>query len=395
MLPIVELADLLLLIMLRGSYPTLMISAQAEGHHVSVGDKEAVAVLPLPLGDALVARLCAIAGLDFLLGAGQFGHFRASFGGHEEALAVAVRISPHGLCAELLRLAETKAEAPGADYNSYELLRELGRGNIGAVFLAKHKPLGRLVAIKVLHDANARDTSDAERFIREARAAGRVRHPCVVEIFDFGYTPNNQPFLVMELIDGKTLRAQLTEPMQPARALEIARQITSALHAVHSAGVVHRDLKPDNIFVGVNDWVKIVDFGAAKDLAESDLPNITQEGIILGTPIYMSPEHVQGKKVDHRTDLYALGCVLFEMLTGKPPFVSKTALEVFMAHCTAPIPEVTSPGGPLPSIIQTIIDKALAKDPDDRYQSANAMLIDLERAKFAVSRKGWRRWLPL
>jgi serine/threonine protein kinase len=168
-----------------------------------------------------------------------------------------------------------------------------------------------------------------------------------------------------------------------------------ALDAIHSAGVVHRDLKPENIFVSTNHNVKIVDFGTAKGLIESDLANITREGTIVGTPLYMSPEHAQGRGVDHRTDLYALGCLLFEMLSGKRPYEMKTSTEAFLAHCYAPIPQLITPDKSLPSIVQEIINKAMAKDRDDRYQDASAMIVELERAKFAVSRKGWRRWLPL
>jgi serine/threonine protein kinase len=398
MVPVVDIADLLLLLVLQRSYVSLEITAAEDGHHIIAENsrgKATIAILPLSLGDALVARFCAIAGLDLLQSSGQFGRIRAKGREGEEALAIGFRVTPHGLGAELWRLAESKAGAQGANYDSYEIQKELGRGGLGAVFLAKHKALGRLVAIKVLHHHSAKDTANAERFIREARAAGRVRHPSVVEIIDFGYTNDNRPFLVMELIDGKTLKAELSDPMSPVRALEITRQIASALDAVHSAGVVHRDLKPENIFVSPSNWVKIVDFGAAKDIGDGDLPNITKQGMIFGTPLYMSPEHIQGAKVDHRSDIYALGCMLFEMISGKAPYQLKTPMEIFMAHCHAPIPQLITSDKSIPSIIQEIVNKAMEKDPDKRYPSADAMILDLERAKFAISRKGWRRWLPL
>jgi serine/threonine protein kinase len=398
-LSIVELVDLLLLITLQHASPAMMISPTDKHHRVSFGLRSNTedVTLPSSVGDAVVARLSVLGGLDLSGATTQFGHLRVKLGESEEELALGIRSTLYGFSAELLRLAtRARSGVSGADFDAYELKQELGRGGLGAVYLAVHKPLGRMVAIKLLHANEDKDPLYAERFIREAQAAGRVRHPCVVEIFDFGYTPDHRPFLVMEFIKGKTLCAQLKEPMPPVQALEIAYQVASALGAVHSAGVIHRDLKPENIFVGENNWVKIVDFGAAKDNSNRNLPNITQPGgLIIGTPHYMSPEHIYGAAVDHRTDIYALGCVLFEMLSGKTPYQGTTSMEILLAHCKDPIPEVTSPYEPLPSILNDIIQKALDKNPEKRYQSAAEMGLELERAKFALSRKGWRRWLPL
>ena len=212
---------------------------------------------------------------------------------------------------------------------------------MGAVYLAEHPAIGRRVAVKVLHPNYAHDQQLLGRFLNEARAANAIRHPNIIEILDSGVLASGTPFLVMELLEGESLGTRLRRVgMLPvAAALELAHQTASALGAAHAKGIVHRDLKPDNLFVipdphhPESERIKVLDFGIAK-LQQSPLDSIkTRTGTLMGTPIYMSPEQCRGTKaLDHRTDVYSLGVILYEMLVGHPPFVSQGFGELVHMH---------------------------------------------------------------
>jgi len=205
----------------------------------------------------------------------------------------------------------------------------IGRGGMGAVYAGEHVLLGRSAAIKVLLPELSQKQDVVMRFFNEARAATAIRHPGIIEVFDFGWTPEGAAFIVMEHLEGETLGRRASRArLRWQSALAIARQIAGALAAAHGKGIVHRDLKPDNIFlvsdpeVPGGERIKLLDFGIAKLAGESSATvNVTETGSVMGTPTYMAPEQCRGVAVDHRADLYSLGCIVFELCTGRPPFV--------------------------------------------------------------------------
>ena len=269
----------------------------------------------------------------------------------------------------------------GKHINNYEVVSLLGEGGMGTVYLALHPIMGRKAAIKVLKPELARDESLVVRFFNEARAANAIRHPNIIDIIDVGLLPeDNVPYMLMEFLEGESLATRLdrVRPLEVSAAVEIASQTASALAAAHSKGIVHRDLKPDNLFlvpdemVGTGERVKVLDFGIAKlrdDMRGSSMK--TRTGAIMGTASYMSPEQCQGllDKLDHRTDIYALGIILYEMLCGGPPFVSEGFGDLIIMHVMKePVPpQHKNPS--IPSEVSAAILRALAKSPDDRFQS--------------------------
>jgi serine/threonine protein kinase len=265
----------------------------------------------------------------------------------------------------------------------YRLIRELGRGGMGVVYLGEHKHIGRPAAIKLLLPHFSMDPATSHRFINEARAAAAIRHPGIVEIYDFDVTAQGQAFIVMECLEGETLGARLQRlrVLPVMTALTIARQIARALAAAHRQGVLHRDLKPDNIFivpdaeVPTGERAKLLDFGIAKFLGPAMIgkgPTIL--GMVLGTPTYMSPEQCLGSKdIDHRSDLYALGCLLFEMLCGQPPFPGECSADVVAGHCRLPTPSPQKLSAWLPDSVDRLVVRLLAKDPSDRPRDAQCV----------------------
>jgi serine/threonine-protein kinase len=262
---------------------------------------------------------------------------------------------------------------------------------MGTVYRALHTALGRPAAVKVLRGGYADDPITVARFVREARAATRARHPRIVETFDFGHTPDGQPYMAMELVESATLQQRLKRgPVEALEAVLIARDIAEGLAAAHRVEVVHRDLKPANIFVDDRMTVKLCDFGAAKilDLSDDDL---TRAGMTLGTPAYMSPEHITAKPLDGRADLYALGCVMFEMLSGKAPYRGDIRA-VLNQHLQADVPAAESPDAALPAALVRVVKKAMAKDRRQRHATADAMIADLDFVAEELSRaRGARR----
>ena len=254
---------------------------------------------------------------------------------------------------------------------------------MGAVYLAEHPFMGRKAAIKVLRREFAEDPSLVERFMNEARAANAIRHPNIIDIIDVGRMPNGIPYLMMEFLEGESLSRRIGRGTLPmGEAMDVMLQTTSALAAAHAKGIVHRDLKPDNLYLVPDDSapsgirVKVLDFGIAKlrgDLSGSG--SKTQAGSLMGTPPYMSPEQCRGvnDEVDHRTDIYAMGIILFEMLCGAPPFMSEGWGDVVLAHLTKPPPSPRSRNSAIPESLEVIIMKALAKSANDRFASAVEM----------------------
>ena len=264
----------------------------------------------------------------------------------------------------------------------YKVIRLLGEGGMGAVFEGEQQ-LGttrRKVAIKTLHPHLSRDPKIQARFEREVGTVAELQHPNTIQVYDFGSNEAGILYIVMEFLQGKSLAALLEKdgPMAPDRVDVIIQQICGSLEEAHGRGIVHRDLKPDNVVLveraGKKDFVKVLDFGIAKRSNESDSgeQKLTQQGMVLGTPPYMSPEQFSGKPIDARSDIYSLGIMAYEMLSGRLPFHGNTAWEWATQHMTqAPYPlEALPEGARVPEHMRSAIKQALAKSPDERFQSA-------------------------
>src|SRR3954451_15626649 len=270
--------------------------------------------------------------------------------------------------------------------NRYFVTRKLCSGGMADVYLAEDQELGRRVALKLLNDRHANDEQFVERFRREAQSAAGLNHPNIVSIFDRGQAEGTY-YIAMEYLDGRTLKELLVRngPTPVPIAIDYARQILSALSFAHRNGIVHRDIKPHNIVVGTDGRLKVTDFG----IARSGASQMTEAGSIVGTAQYLSPEQARGAPVDARSDLYSLGIVLYEMLTGKVPFTGDAPVEIAMKHLSA-VPEPPSKLRPdVPHDLDAVVLRALAKDPDQRYGSAEEMDADLARVArgVAVSRE--------
>jgi eukaryotic-like serine/threonine-protein kinase len=258
----------------------------------------------------------------------------------------------------------------------YQVVRKLGAGGMANVYLAEDQELGRGVAIKILNDRHANDEQFVERFRREAKNAAALSHPNIVSIYDRGEAEGTY-YIAMEYLDGRTLKELIVQrgPAPVTVSVEYARQVLSALRFAHRHGIVHRDIKPHNVLVDAEGRVKVTDFG----IARAGASQMTEAGSIVGTAQYLSPEQARGTDVDQRSDLYSLGVVLYELITGTLPFNGDTPVEIAMKHLST-LPEPPSERRPdVPRDLDLIVMRALAKDPDDRYASAEEMDADLER----------------
>jgi eukaryotic-like serine/threonine-protein kinase len=262
----------------------------------------------------------------------------------------------------------------------YQLLERIGTGGMAEVYRARDELLGRDVAVKVLSDRFSRDRSFVERFRREAQAAANLNHQNIVSLYDYG-ADHGTYFIVMEFIEGRTLGELISAegPLMPERAAEIASDVTRALDRAHAAGLVHRDIKPGNIMITNTGETKVTDFGIARAMGSDSEATMTQAGMVIGTASYLSPEQAQGNPVDARSDIYSVGCVLFEMLTGRSVFAGDTPLSIAYKHVREQ-PETPSSVNPdVPRSLDAVTMKALAKNPDNRYNSASEMDDDLQR----------------
>jgi serine/threonine protein kinase len=271
---------------------------------------------------------------------------------------------------------------------TYTVERELGRGGMGAVYTAVHSLLGRRAAVKVLLGELSRDQAAVQRFFNEARAATAIKHPSIVEIYDFGWSPDGAAYIVMELLEGESLATRLARvgrlPLDAA--LVVARQIATALGAAHRAGIVHRDLKPDNVFlvpdpeVVTGERVKLLDFGIAKLLTDTGGLAKTTTGAIVGTPYYMSPEQCEGSRsVDAKSDLYALGIILFQMISGRLPFEGGGLGGILGAHQFVPAPGLRTVAPDAPAEVEAFVARLLSKAPAERPGSADEVAAILAR----------------
>ena len=301
----------------------------------------------------------------------------------------------------------------GTTIGSYTLGKILGRGGMGTVYAGEHVYIGKQVAVKVLHQRFARYEDAVKRFLREARAASAINHPNIVDVTDFGPLPDGGVYFVMEYLQGASLEDLIEKhgSLPLHRALNVANQLALALAAAHKTGVVHRDLKPDNIMLirmpgrrdlvksltgdfssadpsdyvvereDEYDFVKIFDFGIAKVLTPDTMgPKKTATGAVFGTPEYMSPEAARGEEVDHRSDIYSLGVILFDMVTGRPPFEAEAASDVLSMHINdlPPLASEVAPDREITEQTDNLIRRSMAKKPEDRYQNLHEFRSDLQ-----------------
>ena len=279
----------------------------------------------------------------------------------------------------------------------YRIVAKLGEGSMGEVYLVEHIGLGRKEALKILRSTMDDSPALVTRFRREARATNRLQHSNIVAVYDFGRLPDGRFYITTEFVDGENLDVVLrrTGALATQRALAILVQLSDAIDHAHSRGVIHRDLKPANLIIGQGrgnqETIKVLDFGVAKIIAPDYAESIaaTGQGEVFGTPAYMAPEQIGARGNDPRIDLYAFGCIAFEMLTGNPPFVGRT-LQVLNAHLNTPAPRPSSrrPESAIPSLLDDIVVRCLAKDPSDRPQTGGEIasaLSSLRIASAAVS----------
>jgi serine/threonine-protein kinase len=277
----------------------------------------------------------------------------------------------------------------------YRVTGVLGKGGMGTVYSAQHTLLDRLAAVKVLLPKLSREQEMVTRFFNEARAATAIRHPGIVAVYEYGRTDDGSAFIVMEYLEGETLRERCKGTrLRWSTALAFVRQIAGALGAAHAKGIVHRDLKPDNIFlvpdpeVPGGERIKLLDFGIARLAGPVPSGHKTQTGTLMGTPLYMAPEQCRGVTVDSRADIYSLGCILFELCTGQPPFSGEGEGDLFVAHIREKPPTIASLASGVPKEIEDLVQRMLAKAPADRVQTASELIKLIDAAKAAIGRLG-------
>ena len=277
----------------------------------------------------------------------------------------------------------------GSQLGPYEILAPLGAGGMGEVYRARDRKLDRDIAVKVLPQSVAQDPDTLARFEREAKAVAALSHPNILAIYDFG-THEGTAYAVMELLEGETLRGKLDSgPIAQRQAVDFALQVAKGLSAAHEKGIVHRDLKPDNVFVSKDGHVKILDFGLAKKVeavapeeqtSAPTGPGHTEAGTVMGTMGYMSPEQVRGLPVDHRSDIFSFGTILYEMLSGRKAFKKDTASDTIAAILKEEPPELTQSGRSISPALDRIVRHCLEKDRDNRFQTAKDVAFALSEA---------------
>jgi tetratricopeptide (TPR) repeat protein/tRNA A-37 threonylcarbamoyl transferase component Bud32 len=268
--------------------------------------------------------------------------------------------------------------SPGENVGPYQIIEQLGQGGMATVFKAYHPALDRYVAIKLLHPAFKEDPNFLARFQREARIVAKLEHPHIIPVYDFS-EHKGMAYLVMRYVEGETLKVHLKgEPLPPERILEILKPVAEALAYAHEQGVLHRDIKPSNVMLTPEGNIFLTDFGLAR-MAQSGESTLSQD-MMIGTPQYMSPEQAKGEQVDERTDIYSLGVILFEMLTGRVPFSADTPYAVVHDHIYTPLPLPTTIKPDIPTVLERVVLKTLAKEKDDRYQKVTELAIAFKDA---------------
>ncbi|HEY0710280.1 MAG TPA: serine/threonine-protein kinase, partial [Polyangia bacterium] len=268
----------------------------------------------------------------------------------------------------------------GETIGNYQITAKLGEGGMGVVFLAEHPVIGRKVALKAIHPELSRNPDVVSRFVTEAKSVNQIGNEHIVDVHDFGNTSSGEFYFIMEFLQGESLSERLARegPFEPERALRIAAQVADALGASHDRGIIHRDLKPENIFLikrgQTADFVKVLDFGLAKLTQEKEkVSHKTRTGSVMGTPYYMAPEQCEGRQaIDHRADVYSLGVILFEMLTGRVPFGGEGYGEIIVKHLTQSPPSPREINPLIPANVETVALMALAKSRETRFQTMSS-----------------------
>ncbi len=404
-----RVADVALAAAVRANADSVFIEPDGvtEGQYLITLERASVALtsasIDAPLGEAVIARLAYLADLDLAAPHASSGVLSVRSGKRDAEVVITIRPGTN-LRADLMIMPKARPRSgpisvvePRANdlIGQYKIKEFLGEGGMGTVYEVEHVALGRSYALKVLRARVVeRDETAADRFLREARTAARVRHPNIVDVFDFGHMPDGRPYFVMELLEGESLADRVERgALQPAEVVSIARQTATALAAAHDRGVIHADVTPSNILVMGTDplHVKLVDFGLAQLTGEGITDEVPE--FVLGTPAYISPEQLRGLPPTDRSDQYGLGAVLYEMLVGRPPYAHKDLRTLCMMHISAPIPAVESPHGPLPPKLADVITTCLQKTPQARFPGMRALLAALDEIERVTDRRGWRRWL--
>ena len=405
-----RLADVVLAAAVRSQAETVYLEPSSSGDEVYTFTFErgrstitTVSVEALT-GAATIARLAYIANLDLAATSQSSAVTKVRSGDREADVVITIRPGT-GLRAELVVMPQRGGRARtappvaigtiGDTIGNYRIVEPLGEGGMGTVYRVDHIALGRSYALKVLRSrVFEKDPTAGQRFLREARAAARVRHENIGDVFDFGHLADGRPYFVMELLEGESLADRVSRgALQPAEVVTIARQMASALATVHDHGVVHADVTPSNALIISDEplTVKLIDFGLAAIAGEAFAEQ--ESDFVLGTPSYISPEQLRGLPATDRSDQYGLGAVLYELIAGKPPYAHKELRELCMMHIQAPIPVVESPYGPLPPKLADVITTCLQKSPQQRFPGMRAMLASLDEIDKITRQRGWRKWL--
>ena len=285
--------------------------------------------------------------------------------------------------------------AAGTKLGRYEIRSKIGEGGMGEVYCARDERLNRNVAIKVLPSTFSQDAERLRRFEQEAQATSALNHPNILAIYDVG-THDGAPYVVSELLEGETLRQRIGgTALAPRRAIDYALQVTKGLSAAHGRGIIHRDLKPDNLFITKDGRVKILDFGLAKltqpgdsELSQTSIPTRrvdTDPGKVMGTVGYMSPEQIKGRAVDHRSDIFSFGAILYEMLSGRRAFHGESAAEAMSAILREDPPDLSETNQRISPALERLVNHCLEKNPEERFHSASDLAFALEALSSATS----------
>ena len=267
----------------------------------------------------------------------------------------------------------------GRTLGDYRILRVLGRGAMAEVYLAQQVSLQRKVALKILDTEAATEKTDVERFLREARAAASLVHAHIVQVYEVGQS-GSLHYIAQEYVEGETLgqRIDRAGPLDPGDFARVLRQVASALARAGEAGIVHRDIKPDNLMLTLDGEVKVADFGLARVIEGRQQPRLTEDGMTMGSPLYMSPEQIEGKPLDARSDIYSLGVTCFQLITGRPPFSADSSMEVALQHLRDEPPRLETLRADFPPVLGQIVERMLAKRPEDRFGGGREVLEALE-----------------
>jgi serine/threonine-protein kinase len=284
---------------------------------------------------------------------------------------------------------DDQLDLTGRDLGDYRVLRRLGAGGMAQVYLAEQRSLGRAVALKVLQPALARDRSYVDRFLLEARAAAALVHANIVQIYEVGCS-DGVHFIAQEYVRGKNLGEVLKRQnsLEPRIVLDVLRQVVAALCKAAEAGIVHRDVKPENIMLSTSGEVKVADFGLAR-VESADAKTLTEVGVTMGTPLYMSPEQIEGRALDSRSDLYSLGATCYHLLAGSPPHLGDTALAIAVQHLNSAPRPLENVRKDVPSGLARLVHRMLAKKPENRFSGPSELLAELRRLAGEAAQEGW------